>query len=273
MRGTAGLGLAWPGKARVPMAQIVVYTSILGGWDNLHPPEPGALHDSSARYICYCDDPLAPAVPPWEYRPAYTPLAHIGRNSRIAKILPHLFFDADYSIWHDGPFALRERPEQIIADTLDHGAFIAAHKHPSVRTCLYEEAALCIESNIGDKGELGRQALTYELRGHPKKTGLWACGMLVRKHTAAVAEFNEAWWKHYSEGSARDQISFPFALRESGLAIHTIEQGVWSGKYLTFYWHSAFHGRGDVDTFKPARAERKSRMDRLGDLVGQELRT
>ncbi len=251
------------------MARITVVTSVLGGWDNLHPPSAEALRNSNARYVAFVDDPLQPACPPWEFRPAYTPLAHTGRNSRIPKILPHLMLDSDteYSVWHDGCFALRERPEKIIADTLDHGAFIAAHKHPATRSCLYEEAALCIEANIGDKGELSRQMITYELRGHPKKTGLWACGMLVRKHTAAVAEFNEAWWKAYQEGSSRDQIAFPYALRQCGLQIHTIEQDVWSGKYLEFYWHSAFHGRGDVDAFKPAREIRACQMQALQDLV------
>src|ERR1700733_13815772 len=159
-------------KGKIIMSDIVVYTCILDSFDNLHPPLEEALDKSEAQYICYTNNVHAPLVSPWEYRPAFAPLAHVGRNSRIPKILPHLFFDADYSIWHDGCFALRQRPEDIIEQTL-HNRDIAVHTHPA-RDCIYDEAAVLLAEKIGDAGEVSRQIKKYELLGHPKKWGLWA---------------------------------------------------------------------------------------------------
>lgn len=249
--------------------KIVVYTCILDGFDNLHPPLPSAQGYSEARYICFTNVPHLPRVKPWEYRPAYLPLDNMGRNSRIPKILPHLFLDADYSIWHDGCFALRKRPEDIV---LAMGASeIAAHKHPA-RKCLYEEAALCIAEKIGDAGEIARQIKLYELLGHPKNWGLWANGLIVRKHSAAINDFNEGWWTAYKDGCERDQISFPFVLQRSGIPIHTFDWNIWDSPLMSFYWHDAFKGRGDVDLFAAQRAVLRERLDRLREVAGDDPR-
>ena len=247
--------------------KIVVYTCILNGFDNLHPPLLEALRDSEARYICFTDNPHAPSVPPWEYRPAYIPFDNMGRNSRIPKILPHLFFDADYSIWHDGCFALKMRPEDIVGSLGAHE--IAAHRHPA-RKCLFEEAELCIAEKIGDAGEISRQAKLYELLGHPKGSGLWANGLIVRKHSAAINDFNEGWWLAYRDGCSRDQISFPFVLRNSGIQIQTLGWNPWASPLMEFYWHDAFKGRGDVDSFAAENEAMKAKMDRLREVAGDD---
>src|SRR4026208_505614 len=87
-----------------------VYTVVLGGWDYLRPPE---MIDPDARYLAFVDQPMPPCYP-WEQVPAYTPFAKHSRNSRLPKIVPHLHFEAEYSIYHDANFCLKRSPEYLI---------------------------------------------------------------------------------------------------------------------------------------------------------------
>jgi hypothetical protein len=252
--------------------QVVVYTSILNGWDNLHAPSAEALRASSARYICFTNVPHLAPVPPWEFRPAYVPYNDPARCSRLPKIMPHLFFDADYSIWHDGNFALSRRPEDIIAQTLGV-ANIAAHVHPA-RDCVYAEGQTCINEKIGDPKEIERQLLYYRLKKHPEHFGLWACGMLARRHSPHMAVFNERWWADYREGCARDQISFPYALRAQGdgFRIHTIREPIWGSPLMAFYWHNAWQTKQEVIDHRPSWQAISNKLHRLREVVGDDER-
>jgi hypothetical protein len=268
--------------------KIVVYTCNLNGWDNLHAPTPEALKDSSAEYICFTNDPQAPSVPPWNYRPAYVPLkydsyagfASWGRTARIPKMLPHLFFEADVSIWHDANFSLTMRPEDIVERTLVEGATgeqydLALCTHPSVRTDLYEEAQICIEQKIGDARAMERQVKEYRLKGHPEGFGLWACGFLVRRHNERTQVLNEYWWRNFSAGSNRDQIAFPFTLWETAglqLKVNTLTDDVYRSRFTNHHWHNAFKGRGDVDSYAKPRAIVAARAEELALLVGDDTR-
>lgn len=249
--------------------RITVYTCILNGFDNLHAPADEAMIRSNARYICFTNQPHVEPLPPWEFRPAYSALSSPSRNSRVPKILPHLLLpESDFTIWHDGCFALRRRPEEIVEKELN-GSDIAVHKHPA-RDCLYDEAQLCIDEKIGDPLELAAQVEQYRRNGHPEHSGLWACGMIVRRESPDMVAFNELWWKLFQQGSARDQISFAAAVWASGIHIATLGHDVWSGPNMRYFWHNAFKGRGDVDSFAQQRAKVRFKLDRLNAIVGGE---
>ncbi len=203
---------------------IIVYTCILGGFDNLRPPlvppEPGV------RWICFTDVPVLPDVPPWEFRPVHRIMESVGcrvdvsRTSRLPKILPHLVLpaDCDYSIWIDGNLQLASRSEIVNAELrFDDWA---AHRHPA-RGCVYEEGAL-LERLRREKPEewpglsspeLEAEIARYEATGFPHGLGtLNANGLIVRSHNRYTAALNEKWWKLFMQGCGRDQLSFPVAL-------------------------------------------------------------
>ena len=121
------------------MRNIVVYTVVSNGCDNLRAP---AVIDSSFRYICFTNTPQIVSVHPWEFRPLYMPNGMSpARYSRLPKILPHLFFDADASIYHDANFSLLHRPQDLVNGLLRPGVDVALHAHPG-RRCLYDEGEL-----------------------------------------------------------------------------------------------------------------------------------
>ena len=186
---------------------IYVYTSIVNGWDNLRPP--AVPIDDGVKYICFTNLPHLPRVHPWEYRPLYTIPGQPSRTSRVPKILPHLMLphDAKYSIYHDGNFQLRVSPITMIETLLQENDW-AAYRHPS-RDCVYEEGEILIQEKIGTTDLIVNEMTNYRVRGYPRNAGLWANGMLVRRHTDIVSKINELWWEGYSAGCERDQTSFP----------------------------------------------------------------
>ena len=255
---------------------IYVYTSLLNGWDNLRPPATPA--DEFVRYICFTNVPNLPRVYPWEYRPAYA-AGDACRSVRVPKILPHLMLpeDAEYSIYHDGNFQLRQDPHTVIGHLLSRHQW-AAHKHPC-RNCLYEEAEVILE----DPGMAGwraqkpeeeriepirREIARYRAEGFPEHAGLWANGMIVRRHTPEVARLNELWWEHFSAGCERDQISFPAARAKAGLEIRTIPENIWASPWILFHWHAAFKTREDNPDFWPERSRIRQRLADLARLTG-----
>ena len=93
---------------------------------------------------------------------------------------------------------------------------IAQFVHPW-RDCLFAEA----KESAGLAKYAGEpvleQADAYSLAGHPESWGLWATGVIARRHTEAVCELGARWLEETYRWSFQDQISQPFALRETAL--------------------------------------------------------
>ncbi len=245
---------------------IYVYSVIMNGWDNLR--SPAVPVEDGVRYICYTNLPHLPRVHPWEYRPLYSVSGHPARTSRVPKILPHLMlpYDTEYSIYHDGNFQLKVSPIAMIESLLkDHDW--AAHKHPC-RDCVYEEGEILIRERIGTTALVEEEMARYRVRGYPVHAGLWANGMLVRRHTAGVATLNELWWDLYSSGCERDQTSFPVARYHEEMEIRTIDEDVYRSPYLLQRWHAAWKDRDDNPDYWEERARLRGRLGRLERIAG-----
>lgn len=254
---------------------IYVYTSILNAWDNLRTL--AVPSDSNVRYVCFTNVPNLPSVWPWEFRPLY-PVGEPCRTARAPKILPHLMLpdDAEYSIYLDGNLQLKAQPAQIIVDQLA-GHDWAAHQHPC-RSCIYDEADCILyhptmegwrDQDPGRAVRIFQEVAKYRREGYPEGAGLWANGMIVRRHTAAVAELNESWWRLYAAGGERDQLSFPVAQRSQGLEVKPMP-GVISGDspYVNFFFHAAWKDKEGVREYKPERDRLREKLRQLAAVTG-----
>lgn len=243
-----------------------VYTSIANGWDNLRVPA-AVSQSPNVRYICFTNIPNLPSVGPWEFRP----LVDVGdsaRTSRLPKILPHLMLpaDAECSIYHDGNFQLSKRPEEIIETVLAQHDW-AAHVHPA-RNCAYKEAAVLLKEGIGTAELVMAQIQRYRDADFPQNDGLWANGFLVRRHTEAVKTLCETWWHEFAAGCERDQVSFPFSRRRSGVEVNTLPDAIYNSPYMHFYWHGAWKERECNFEFVPGRKRVNSSIERLREIAG-----
>ena len=129
--------------------------------------------------------------------------------------------DCDVSIWIDGSAVIRT-PDfvQWCLDQLGDGD-IALIKHPD-RDCIYDEANFCQFMPKYQGVPVLGQVEEYRKQGYPAHNGLWACGLLIRRHNDKVKRFNKLWWEHNKKYTYQDQLSFPVCAREAGLDIRTI---------------------------------------------------
>jgi hypothetical protein len=172
------------------MSKIITYTAITGGKD-----------EQRQDIKCF-----------GEYDKFKNPIL----NAKIYKVLPFLFFEADYSIWVDGNIKLKKTPEELVSLLGDKDIAVLPNPY---RNCLYEEGHYCILHNIGDEEEINEQLERYRQSGYKELNGLYACGVIIRKHTPELKQLCFNWWAEITRGSARDQISFPFVFDKEKIRV------------------------------------------------------
>jgi hypothetical protein len=82
-------------------------------------------------------------------------------------------------------------------------------KHP-FKICAYAEAAACVHLEMDSPYTINKQVKRYRLDGYPENNGLNMGGILLRRKNIKISRFNNKWWKEITNGSIRDQISFPY---------------------------------------------------------------
>lgn len=197
------------------MPDVAIITAITDGYDALKPVL--AQQGVDVDWVCVTDgEPLpdADAAQGWTLicelrrgRPA-------AREAKRPKFRPWEYTDASASIWIDASF--RVVSDRFAVEALALADPIAQFTHPW-RSCLYDEAAASalLPKYAGEP--LVEQAAHYRARGHPEQWGLWAAGVIVRRHTEMVRKLGEAWAHEVAVWSVQDQVSQPYALRTKGL--------------------------------------------------------
>lgn len=137
---------------------------------------------------------------------------HPNRLAKLAKCTPWRVTSAPYSIWLDASY--RVTSGTFAFDALKCAHPIAQFVHPW-RDCVYDEAAASAAlTKYDDQWESIRsQSREYDAIGHPRNWGLWATGVIVRKHTPEVKEMGEQWLAEIRRHSYQDQVSEPVSLR------------------------------------------------------------
>lgn len=188
----------WLQPCGASMPEIAVYTAVFGGYDTVRPPTVPV-----ASWAVFSGDSDNPRL-----------------DARYHKTLAHrLFPDAEYTIWLDGNVQLLIEPEWLVDEWLGE-ADVATTVHPS-RDCIYDEARACIRKGKDGADVINRQMAAYREHGYPAHNGLAETRVVVRRNTHDVAMFNEMWWSHIAYYSVRDQLSFNWAVWQSGV--------VWNG--------------------------------------------
>jgi hypothetical protein len=168
-------------------------------------------------------------------------------NAKIYKVLTHLFFDVEYSIYLDGNIKLKCEPEDLLAKLEKDIAVFPNAYH----TCLYEEAAYCMFHSLDDPKVIAEQVARYRAEKFPANQGLGSCGIIVRRHTPEINSLCEKWWAEICRGSTRDQISFPYVFRDKIQYFERLDPTFRNNKYFIRTGHadnSKRIFRKDIDT-------------------------
>jgi len=204
--------------------KVIVYTALIGDIDQLWSVMPGS---DDVQHVAFVDTPkleaglwggspptILPktsgkkARPTWD-KQTVKPEWGTRRTARHYKTLPHRYLpDADVWIWIDSNVRLRMHPLTLIKRYLKDNDLVA-FKHWD-RDCLYTEAAFCAKHGKDKRDILEAQMARYLKDGMPKRWGLAATRVVIRRNTPAVRELDESWWDEIERGSVRDQVSFPY---------------------------------------------------------------
>lgn len=190
-----------------------VVTANYDGYDTVKPvlPQAGITVD----WVLVTDDPKLPGdYLGWRTVYELWPGMHPNRAAKQAKIRPSAYTTAPASVWVDASY--RVTSDRFVEQALACADPIAQFSHPW-RDCLYDEASASLELPKYAGQPLREQAQAYRDAGHPEHWGLWAAGVIARRHTPQVARFEELWAEQVDRWSFQDQVAQPYALRAAGL--------------------------------------------------------
>lgn len=212
--------MAWKWMGEMPESSTVVYTAVFGGFDRIPPVSFDIPH------ICFVDQPVE--LEGWEVRVVERKLNDPRREARMYKALPHLWLpDAETSIWQDGCISLKVEPGAMAMFLGGHD--IAVMRHPELGGIL-EEAKEIVKRGKAPAKQVEEQLAYYRQQDYPVGRARIATGVLVRRHTEAVAHFNEAWWAQITRFTARDQLSFDYVCWKMGMEYAIIPGNLWDNE-------------------------------------------
>jgi len=195
---------------------MILYTCIIKQKDNLVE----VIKEPGVQYVCFSDRPFTHPV--WEYRPI-EPLGQSDarRICRRYKVLSHHYFPGEDTIWVDGRVSLNVSVSQLVAK---YDGDLCARPHPS-RTCIYDEGEVVKKQNYENAQIVDKQLARFREDGYPENNGLNETGILLRRATEEVKEFEMEWWSLISTGSKRDQLSFNYVSFFQGKEITLMDRG------------------------------------------------
>ena len=211
-------------------SRLVVCTAIFGGRDSLKDP---AVVTPGARYVCFTDEPLRSDV--WEIVRAPVADGDARRTSRRYKLVPHRFFDADYSVWVDGAVRIDVDVRSMVARYLAQ-ADLAVFEH-LMHDCGYAHAEWLIQLGLDSAERIREQVGRYRAEGLPQRIGVLADQVLLRRHTREIERFSELWWEEYRRGSVRDMISLRYGVWRTGIPVSIIEGDVLDAPRFVYLGH------------------------------------
>jgi len=182
----------------------IYYTCLTGDCDDLQ-----AAPQLPPGWLTVCFTDRWRSAPNWRYVRLQAN-RDPRRASRRPKILAHKWLSsAEITIYADANLSPRGNVDELVDRALANYD-LAVYRH-FARDCVYQEAAEVVRTGVADRKQVERQVAHYRNLGYPEHAGLAECGLLIRRHTKPVADFEEFWWREYECGCCRDQISFPIA--------------------------------------------------------------
>lgn len=195
------------------VTRVAVITAIYDDYDSLKPAR--VQQDAEVDWVCVTDNTdLWDGYLGWRVMHRPMPGVHPNRAAKQPKLFPWQYTQAPASIWVDAAF--RVLSPRFAVEALSYADPIAQFQHPW-RDCVYTEA----EASLGLPKYAGEpikeQARVYQAREHPEHWGLWATGVIARRHTSAVQRLGYVWCEEIDQWSFQDQVSQPVALHGCGM--------------------------------------------------------
>lgn len=215
---------------------MIVYTVILGDYDNIKPLE---VKNDVNRYVLITDNTDIDDNG-WEVlniNELNPPKGLKGRKlQRWAKIIGGLLYFKEDCLYIDGSIEIKK----------DFNGFyeglntqLALKKHP-IRKDYIQEIEACILLKKDNEDALLKQASKYLLQGFINtKVGLFETGIMYRKYNDEVLDLCREWWDEVDETTIRDQVSLPIVLEKKKIEFKPIDHDIVM-QYFKLWFHKFF---------------------------------
>lgn len=213
--------------------KIAIISAVYGQSDPIKPTFP---QNGDVEFLMVTDDAglAAGVVDPMGWKIIYEPRNDMApvRAAKIPKLFPWRYTDRNFSVWIDG--SMRLRSAFFANQMIQSGNPIGMFPHPD-RDCVFDEA----RETLGMQRYSSQHALIAEQMAeyahHPHHHGLWATGIVSRRHTPDVVSFSEQWETEINRYSYQDQISLPIVARANQLWPDSIKYGdIWKSNFHEF---------------------------------------
>lgn len=194
----------------VPENRNVVYTVILGDYDNLKEPE---TRSRGWDYICFTDrNDLYSDT--WKIVRVKCPHGMtLKKCAGFFHAYPFRYLKQyELSVLAAGMISIHCDLNEFVSKYLPPGKSIALSKHPD-RNCIYDEAQKVKVLRKDTAVTVDRQMRKYREKGYPRDFGLIRTGIMIRRHDdKKLARHCRLWLKEIVNHSQRDQLSFNYIL-------------------------------------------------------------
>lgn len=193
------------------MKSFVVYTAIIGGYDEIRQP---LVVDDRFDYIIFSNDINEDRIGVWQIRhfeysnPIQTKIA------RWVKTHPEeLLQEYEFSLWIDSNIQIRscdfyKRFDELVSNHV----LVSTIKHPDF-DCIYDELFYMIYGHYDREYILIQWGHYLEDNKYPHHKGDAETCILFRSHkNDKVKKMDEIWWNSIEKYSRRDQLSFMYSL-------------------------------------------------------------
>ncbi|MCI8672351.1 MAG: DUF616 domain-containing protein [Lachnospiraceae bacterium] len=200
--------------------KIAVYTGIFGDYDKIC--EPQAFPDNIDYYFISDKKPKNIGVFQWIDAKKVIPEQIVSpiKKNRFIKMHPHLLFpDYNYSIYIDGNVIVKKDITFFVKDSISG---ISAFMHPK-RNCIYYEAITVVNFRRVAADDVCEQMKRYLEQGMPLHYGMAEMPVIAREHNKSICiKIMEEWWKEFSNGTQRDQLSFMYVMWKNRMTLKDI---------------------------------------------------
>jgi len=192
----------------------VIYTSIVGDFDNLIQPP---VTDEDFDYICFVKKGLITSdrIGVWSIREIPFNSNDNRALSRYPKLQPHkVLADYDYSLWIDGNVSIKDdNIYKIIKNKIADSIVYSGLNHWG-RDCVYDEAVGIANSVKEPFLHLAKTVRFLKKQHFPKHYGLYENNVILRKHNdPMIINFDDLWWNLFCQYAQRDQLFHTYCYR------------------------------------------------------------
>jgi len=193
------------------LSRYVVYTVIVGGFDNVKQP---IVTDPRFDYILFTDLPIDSEFGVWQVRSIGYESDDLRKKSRFPKIRPEISLpEYKASLYIDGNIGIISQcVYNRCVELAEKGVEWAGIKHQS-RDCVYDEMNAIVGLGWVHDYEVLDWYRFLRNEKYPEHNGMFENNIIFRTHTQTVRRINELWWWTLEEKKVkRDQFSLMYAM-------------------------------------------------------------